>query len=85
MCIPPRAALAIMRAVLSGRATGYMVFWMYWVGWVITVAVEYIAVGLLMQRWFPHVPVYYFVMGCIVLIFLLNAFSVKIFAEGEFF
>ncbi|GMB95731.1 amino acid permease [Helicobacter sp. NHP22-001] len=68
-----------------GPATGYMVFWMYWVGWVITVAVEYIAVGLLMQRWFPHVPVYYFVMGCIVLIFLLNAFSVRVFAEGEFF
>ncbi|MFC3848101.1 amino acid permease [Helicobacter baculiformis] len=68
-----------------GPATGYMVFWMYWVGWIVTVAVEYIAVGLLMQRWFPQVPVYYFVMACIIIIFALNAFSVKIFAEGEFF
>ncbi|WP_104695252.1 amino acid permease [Helicobacter salomonis] len=68
-----------------GPATGYMVFWMYWVGWIVTVAVEYFAVGVLMQRWFPGVPVHYWVVACIVLIFILNAFSVKIFAEGEFF
>ncbi|WP_104637703.1 amino acid permease [Helicobacter felis] len=68
-----------------GPATGYMVFWMYWAGWIITVAVEYIAVGLLMKRWFPDVPVKDWVMCCIALIFVLNAFSVKIFAEGEFF
>ncbi|WP_120946007.1 amino acid permease [Helicobacter labacensis] len=68
-----------------GPATGYMVFWMYWVGWIVTVAVEYFAVGALMRRWFPEVPITYWVVACIALIFLLNAFSVKIFAEGEFF
>ncbi|EFX41449.1 amino acid permease [Helicobacter suis HS5] len=68
-----------------GPATGYMVFWVYWVGWIISVAVEYIAVGFLMQRWFPYVPVYYWVSACFVLIFVLNSLSVRIFAEGEFF
>ncbi|GAA8477171.1 amino acid permease [Helicobacter pylori] len=65
-------------------STGYMVFWMYWSSWVLTVAVEYIAIGLLMQRWFPTIPVYVWVIVCIVLLFLLNFFSVKIFATGEF-
>ncbi|GHR41526.1 hypothetical protein JP0097_13780 [Helicobacter pylori] len=65
-------------------STGYMVFWMYWLSWVLTVAVEYIAIGLLMQRWFPTIPVYVWVIACIALLFLLNFFSVKIFATGEF-
>lgn len=68
-----------------GPATGYMVFWMYWMGWVVSVAVEYIAVGLMMHRWFPDVSIREWVIACIVLIFLLNVFSVRIFAEGEFF
>ncbi|WP_253248298.1 amino acid permease [Helicobacter sp. 12S02634-8] len=67
-----------------GPATGYMIFWLYWLGWVISVGIEYIAVGFLMQYWFPSVPVYWWVIGCVVLIFLLNSFSVKVFAESEF-
>ncbi|PAF50610.1 amino acid permease [Helicobacter sp. 13S00477-4] len=67
-----------------GHATGYMIFWLYWLGWVITAGVEYIAVGFLMQYWFPDIPIYWWVIACAFLVFLLNSFSVKIFAEGEF-
>lgn len=67
-----------------GPGTGYMIFWLYWLGWVISVGVEYIAIGFLMQYWFPSIPVYEWVIACVVLIFLLNSFSVKIFAESEF-
>ncbi len=69
---------------LINPSIGYMVFWMYWLSWVLTVAVGYIAIGLLMQRWFLGIPVYVWVIACIVLLFLLNFFSVKIFATGEF-
>lgn len=65
-------------------ATGYTIFWLYWIGWVISAGVEYIAIGFLMQYWFPSVPVYWWVVACAVIVFLLNSFSVKIFAEGEF-
>ncbi|WP_104740141.1 amino acid permease [Helicobacter bizzozeronii] len=69
-----------------GPATGYMVFWMYWVGWIVTVAVEYFMVGALMQRWVDPkvVPIEYWVGACVLLVFLLNVFSVRIFARGEF-
>nr|WP_257874228.1 amino acid permease [Helicobacter sp. 13S00482-2] len=67
-----------------GPATGYTIFWLYWIGWVISVGVEYIAIGLLMQYWFPGVPVYWWVIVCAGIVFLLNCFSVKVFAEGEF-
>lgn len=70
--------------VFINPSTGYMIFWLYWFGWVITAAAEYIAVGFLMQYWLPDVPVYYWVILCIVIIFLLNSFNIKIFAEGEF-
>ncbi len=53
-------------------STGYMVFWMYWLSWVLTVAVEYIAIGLLMQRWFPTIPVYVWVIACIALLFFIE-------------
>ncbi len=65
-------------------SAGYMVFWMYWLSWVLTVAVQYIAIGLLMQRWFLGISVYVWVIACVVLLFLLNFFSVKIFATSEF-
>ncbi|WP_104749061.1 amino acid permease [Helicobacter cynogastricus] len=70
-----------------GPATGYMVFWMYWVGWIVTVAVEYFAVGVLMQRWVDPkvIPISYWAGACVALVFLLNVFSVRVFARGEFF
>ncbi|MDO7253529.1 amino acid permease [Helicobacter sp. faydin-H76] len=67
-----------------GPATGYVIFWLYWIGWVISAGVEYIAIGFLMQYWFPQIPVYWWVVACASIVFLLNSFSVKIFAEGEF-
>ncbi|MDU9768216.1 amino acid permease, partial [Helicobacter pylori] len=79
---PTTGSFGDYAAKFIGPGTGYMVFWMYWLGWVITVALEYIAIGMLMQRWFADIPIHYWVILCIALVFLLNFFSVKIFAEG---
>lgn len=67
-----------------GPATGYMVGWMYWLTWVVTVGSEFTASGLLMQRWFPDSSVWMWSAVFAALIFLLNALSVKFFAESEF-
>ncbi|MGG1575139.1 amino acid permease [Fictibacillus sp. NRS-1165] len=67
-----------------GPATGFAVGWLYWLGWAVTVALEFLSAGQLMLRWFPHSPVW---MWCAIfagLLFVLNALSAKAFAEAEF-
>ena len=41
-----------------GPATGFAIGWLYWLGWAVTVALEFLAAGQLMQRWFPGSPVW---------------------------
>ncbi|RNB86905.1 amino acid permease [Brevibacillus fluminis] len=67
-----------------GPATGFMVGWMYWLTWVVAVGSEFTAAGLLMQRWFPGSSVWMWSAVFAGAIFLLNALSVKFFAETEF-
>ncbi|MFU8645945.1 amino acid permease [Lysinibacillus sp. RSDA_15] len=67
-----------------GPATGFAVGWLYWLGWAVTVALEFLGAGQLMQRWFPESPVW---MWCLIfgaLLFLLNGLSAKAFGEAEF-
>lgn len=65
-------------------SAGYMVFWLYWLNWTTTVGIEFIAVGFLMQKWFPDIPTYIWVIICIIGVFSFNVYRVKIFAESEF-
>ncbi|MFD2371970.1 amino acid permease [Brevibacillus sp. GCM10020057] len=63
---------------------GFGVGWLYWLGWAVTVALELLSSGLLMQRWFPDSPVW---MWCAIfgsVLFLLNALSARAFGETEF-
>jgi len=65
-------------------ALGFTVGWLYWFGWAVTVALELLSSGLLMQRWFPDSPVW---MWCAIFgaaLFLLNALSARAFGESEF-
>ncbi|MDN4075037.1 amino acid permease [Fictibacillus terranigra] len=67
-----------------GPATGFAVGWLYWLGWAVTVALEFLSAGQLMLRWFPHSPVWMWCAIFAVLLFVLNALSAKAFAEAEF-
>jgi amino acid permease len=67
-----------------GPATGFTIGWMYWLTWVVTVGSEFTASGLLMKRWFPDTSVWMWSAILAFTLFLLNAFSVKFFAETEF-
>jgi arginine/ornithine permease len=63
---------------------GFAVGWLYWFGWAVTVALELLSSGMLMQRWFPGSPVW---MWCAIfgaVLFLLNALSARAFGETEF-
>ncbi|MDF9762034.1 histidine permease [Peribacillus simplex] len=67
-----------------GPATGFTIGWLYWLTWVVTVGSEFTASGLLMKRWFPETSVWMWSALFAIILFLLNAFSVKFFAETEF-
>ncbi|OCA82096.1 amino acid permease [Pseudobacillus wudalianchiensis] len=67
-----------------GPATGFSVGWLYWLGWAVTVALEFLAAGQLMLRWFPDSPVWMWCAIFAVLLFVLNALSTRAFAEAEF-
>lgn len=67
-----------------GPATGFTVGWIYWLGWAVTVALELLAAGQLMQRWFTDVPLWSWCLIFGAVLLLLNALSAKSFGETEF-
>jgi arginine/ornithine permease len=67
-----------------GPATGFAIGWLYWLGWSVTVALEFLSAGQLMQRWFPESPIWMWCAIFVIALFLLNALSAKAFGEAEF-
>nr|WP_263323599.1 amino acid permease [Neobacillus sp. Marseille-Q6967] len=67
-----------------GPGTGFALGWLYWLGWSVTVALEFLAAGQLMGRWFPDVPVWIWSGVFAIILFSLNALSARAFAEAEF-
>lgn len=63
---------------------GFTVGWLYWLGWAVTVALELLSSGMLMQRWFPGSPVWMWCAIFGIILFLLNAMSARAFGETEF-
>lgn len=82
--MPETGAFHTYAAKYIGPATGYTVAWLYWLTWTVALGSEFTAAGLLMQRWFPDVNVWIWSALFAVLIFFLNASSVRFFAESEF-
>lgn len=67
-----------------GPGTGFMVGWLYWLGWAATVALELVTIGTTMKRWFPDVSTWVWSLLFGVILFVVNAFSARSFAETEF-
>ncbi|MBS2971017.1 S-methylmethionine permease [Metabacillus sp. KIGAM252] len=82
--MPETGAFHSYAAKYIGPGTGYTVAWLYWLTWTVALGSEFTAAGLLMQRWFPSVNVWIWSALFAVLIFVLNAVTVKFFAESEF-
>jgi arginine/ornithine permease len=67
-----------------GPATGFVIGWLYWFGWAVTVALELVSMGILMKRWFPNSSIATWCILFALILFMVNALSVRIFAETEF-
>ena len=64
--------------------TGFMIGWLYWLGWAVTVGLELTSIGLMMKRWFPNVDVWVWCLVFGVILYASNAISAKSYAELEF-
>ncbi|WP_082235327.1 S-methylmethionine permease [Halobacillus massiliensis] len=82
--MPETGAFHSYAAKYIGPGTGYTIAWLYWLTWTVALGSEFTAAGLMMQKWFPTVSVWIWSALFAGLIFLLNAFTVKFFAESEF-
>ncbi|HHJ4328603.1 TPA: amino acid permease, partial [Klebsiella pneumoniae] len=67
-----------------GPATGFMIGWVYWMSWATTVGLEFTAAGILMTRWFPDVPIWYWSALFVAVLFSLNALATRAFGEAEY-
>lgn len=84
IAMPQTGAFHYHAQKLIGPATGFFVAISYWLTWTIALGSEFTASGIIMQKWFPNIPVWAFSGFFIAIILLSNIFSVKIFGESEY-
>lgn len=81
---PVSGAFHIYAARSINPATGFTTAWLYWLCWVVALGSEFTAAGILMQRWFPGVPVWVWCLLFAGILFTMNAISARVFGEAEF-
>lgn len=73
----------LIEPLLGGRAA-HFTDWVYWSLWMINIIAEAVAAGSFLQLWFPHTPVWLFVLLIALLTTMINLYSVRLFAETEY-
>ncbi|MGQ4004717.1 amino acid permease [Francisellaceae bacterium CB52] len=66
------------------KSFGFAMSWNYWLNWVLVVASEIIAAGLVMQYWFPDVNISWWIGLFFLLICFINVLSVRVYGEAEY-
>ncbi|MFB9768423.1 amino acid permease [Lactiplantibacillus modestisalitolerans] len=84
VAMPYTGAFHVYAKRYIGPGTGFTVAVLYWLTWTIALGSEFTAAGLIMQTWFPHVATWIWSLLFMVVIFTVNALSVRWFAEAEF-
>lgn len=67
-----------------GPDTGFAIGWIYWVSWASFIGLEFLSAGIVMKFWFPDVPTWIWSAVFIIVLFLINCFTVRSFAETEY-
>ena len=73
----------LIRPYLGAHAADFT-DWVYWSMWIINIIAEAVAAASFLQLWFPHVPAWVFVFMLAVLTTIINLYSVRLFAETEY-
>lgn len=67
-----------------GPTMGFVMGWTYWLCWVVTGIADVVAITGYVRFWFPNLPAWIPVLATAILLFTLNAMTVKAFGETEF-
>ncbi|MER5522808.1 amino acid permease, partial [Streptomyces sp. NPDC002763] len=67
-----------------GPFFGYFTGWTYWLMWVVTGMAELTAAAIYVHYWFPGIPQWVTALVFLVVLFVANLISVKLFGEIEF-
>ncbi|SPA40455.1 lysine-specific permease, APC family [Cupriavidus taiwanensis] len=82
--MPVAGSFVTYSALYVDEGFGFALGWNYWFSLAVTIAVELTAAQLVMQYWFPDMPGVLWSAGFLLLMFGLNAFSVRGFGEAEY-
>ncbi|UNM97284.1 amino acid permease [Ignatzschineria rhizosphaerae] len=67
-----------------GEFPGFLAGWNYWFLYILVSMAELSVVGIYIQVWFPEIPLWASSLTVLVLITIINLFSIKIYGEFEF-
>lgn len=82
--LPVSASFEAYATRFVDPALGFALGWNYWFTWALTLPAELTAGALVMNYWFPHTGAWIWSAAFLVIMFLLNAVSVKGYGEGEY-
>ncbi|WP_026878696.1 amino acid permease [Ignatzschineria larvae DSM 13226] len=67
-----------------GEFPGFLAGWNYWFLYVLVSMAELSAIGIYVQFWFPEIPMWVSSLFVLIVITILNLFSIRIYGEFEF-
>lgn len=82
--MPVSGSFATYATKYVDPALGFALGWNYWYNWAITLAVEMVAAGIVVKFWIPDASTIVVSFVCLAILIGLNAFSVKMYGESEF-
>ena len=82
--LPVSGSFGAFASQYIGPGTGYMVAWMYWLGWSATLGTEFTAAAILVQEWFPQTSIWLWTLIFASAVLISNLSSTRAFAESEF-
>ncbi|KAI7851246.1 amino acid permease/ SLC12A domain-containing protein [Circinella umbellata] len=82
--IPVAGSFAHFATRFADPSLGFCVGWVYWANWAVGVAVELTGVAMLMEFWLPDFPSVVWSVICLVILVIINVFSVKGYGEIEY-
>lgn len=67
-----------------GEFPGFLAGWNYWFLYILVSMAELSVVGIYIQMWFPEIPMWVSSLTVLVIITIINLFSIRIYGEFEF-
>jgi lysine-specific permease len=82
--IPVSGSFAHYAKRFVDPSLGFMLGWIYWINWSVGVAIELTGVAMIMEYWVKSVNSVVWSIICLVILVLINVFSVKGYGEVEY-